>query len=299
MKYTNKFDLPKSLENFLNKNPHDSGGARFTVTGLLNPPRVEQLRKENYSNITEDISDKVMSLIGVATHLILSEGAADNEIAEERVFCEVDGVKISGQIDLQTPVDGGWRLTDYKTTSAYSIMSSSEGKLEHQQQLNCYAEMVERAKGVVVKELEVVAFARDWSRASVSRNPNYPKAPIVRIPIPLWDKETRSEYLTERVALHWFWDENYGTAKENIPECQASDMWERRFAVHEFKLNGEPRKNPKSRFETKDKALDYVLENAIKGTIIESDDKRTRCEGNYCGVNQFCKQWKEYNDDRG
>ena len=291
MKYTNKFNLPNSFLRFIEKNPYDPGDARFTGTSLLNSPRIEQLRKRNYAKLEEDLSDKVMSLIGVATHLILSDGAGPDEIAEERVFCDVNGTRVSGQIDLQTPISGGWRFSDYKTTSAYSIMSNSYGKIVYQQQLNLYAEMAERAKGIVVKELEVIAIARDWTRSSVERNPKYPKSPVVRIPIDLWDKDVRSSYLEERVGIHLSFSES-----EDLPECTPNDMWERRFAVHEFKLNGDPRKNPKSRFESKSKAEDFIFDNALDATIIESNDRRIRCEGNYCGVNKFCKQWKDYNE---
>jgi hypothetical protein len=292
MKITNHLKLPQALLRFADKHSYDPGDSDFTASSLIEHPRITRLKAIHRDEMSDDISNMVMSLVGTAWHAIAADGAAPNDIVEERIFTHISGAKVSGAIDLQVPSDGGIKIIDYKTTSAISVMMNPGGKDSWEQQLNIYAELVERVKGVEVTELEVVILCRDWTRAQVARSKTYPKSAVVSIPVWLWDKSDRKKFLEERVQLHLKYFEEF-----DLPECTPEDRWENRFAVHEMKLDGSPRKNPKTRSATRGKAEAYINKNDLKATIIEGDSKRTRCEENYCGVADFCNQWKGVRDD--
>jgi len=197
---TNKHNLPEAFRNFEKRNPHTSGGADYTVTTLIDSPRISSLKELHGDEVDEDVSDRIMAILGTAVHKILETGVGYGETPEQRFHTEVGGVEISGQVDLQTECSNGVLLSDYKTTSAFVVQKFPHGKPEHERQLNTYAYLARR-NGVKVSGLEVVAIIRDWSDGNARRSSEYPENPVVRIPIRMWDKAEAEEYVIGRVAL--------------------------------------------------------------------------------------------------
>jgi hypothetical protein len=56
--------------------------------------------------------------------------------------------------------------------------------------------------GHEINQLEVIGIFRDWRKTEAERNPDYPQAAIMAIPVPLWSLEDAEEYITERVYMH-------------------------------------------------------------------------------------------------
>jgi hypothetical protein len=292
MKKTNVHNLPSVFERFDEAHAYSSGGSDYSVTTLIDSPRIKRLRSEHYSDIEEDVSQKVWSILGTAVHAILQDGAEKDQVVEERFFAdiEVEGAKVSvsGQVDLQTPVgtgsNRGMILSDYKTTGAYAVQANPEGKPEHIKQLNLYAALA-RLNGVKVSGLEIIAIIRDWSAAGLDRNADYPVAPIVRIPIGMWDEDDAYEYLKDRVAQH---------QNPNLQECTYEEMWAKPpvFALHEMAKTGGLRKRATKLFDNLTDAEEKSLD--IPGSVVVSRPRVfTRCEGNYCNVSKFCEQFAE------
>jgi len=288
MKLTNKYHLPEAFTRFSERNPHDSEGADITVTSLIDSPQIHRLRTEYADELSEDISDNVMSILGTAVHEILRQGAGEESIVEERLHMEMDGMKISGQIDLQSPTDEGAIITDWKTCSTSAIQFNPTGKREWIEQLNCYAQLL-RANERKVAKLEVIAILRDWSRANLKRYANYPKAPVVRMPIIMWSEHAIVSYLHGRIGAH---------LNENS-ECWPEERWQQpsKFAVHSSSAT-----RAKKVCSTRDEANQYVDEQTRKSSRVnlyvhERPAINTRCEGNYCGVSSFCPQWAREKGD--
>ena len=275
------------FERFDNANAHTKEGADFSVTGLIDSPRVQRLRASHYQERVEDISQRAWSILGTAVHAILEGGAEPEQIVEERFHAEIKTalgtVSVSGQVDLQTPTPDGYVISDYKTTSAYAVQANPQGKIEHIRQLNCYAALA-RMNGVEVSSLEVIAIVRDWSAAGASRSPDYPIAPIIRIPIEMWADDEAELYLQSRAEAH---------QSKDLPECTPTDMWARPqvFAVHELAKNGELRKRASKLFDNQTDAESMSL-GLIGSKVVERPRKFARCEGDYCGVSQWCEQYK-------
>jgi hypothetical protein len=291
MKVTNNYGLPETITNVLARPQYSKGKANLSVTELMSSPRIVQLKRRHWEELTEDASDMVWSLFGTAIHNILEHGKDEHHIVEERVFTQVDGFTISGAIDLQEVYEDGTVISDYKTSSVYSVMNQ---KIDWEYQLNCYAYLLHKAKGVTVKKLQIVAIVRDWARRDTVRE-GYPKAPIVVIDIPLWSVERQEAYIKQRIHLQEsaFFDIEVGS---DIAECTPEEMWEKPeyFAVK--KDGGVRAKSVHEKQEDAERALAQASEKAKKGETFLIEHRpgaRTRCEG-FCQVAAFCSQHKKY-----
>jgi hypothetical protein len=107
MKLTNNFHLPETIINVIKRPQYTKGKSNLSMTELLNSPRIVQLKRKHWDDLTEDAADMVWSLFGTALHNILEHGKDDHHIVEERVFAEIDGMTISGAIDLQEVEEDG------------------------------------------------------------------------------------------------------------------------------------------------------------------------------------------------
>jgi hypothetical protein len=276
MPITNKYDLPQSLLNAVERFSYSRGKSDMSVTQLIDSPRIVKLKEQHKDEITSDISDEIWRLVGSALHLIAESNTGGTEKAEERIFSEVGGITISGGIDMQRTSDGRNVIGDYKFTSSYSVIS---GKIEWERQLNCYAWLVEKEKNISVDGLEIYAIVRDWNKRKVGER-GYPIAPIVKVPVNLWPFEVRDQYVKRRVLIHT-------TATENTL-CSDEEMWrsDTKWAVVNPKL-----KRALKVCNTEEEAINVSKSKAGSG-IERRDGRYVRCEGNYCSVSQFCSQYK-------
>ena len=286
MKLTNKFNLPDTFVNVLNRPTYSKGKAHLSVTELISSPRIVQLRKKHWEELEEDVSDRVWAIFGTAVHSILEQGKDDHHIIEQRLHAALDGWNISGAVDLQTIEDEGITVSDYKTTGAWAVMNE---KSDWEQQLNIYAWLVERVKQTPVKKIEIVAIIRDWNRRDAQIREGYPEAPIKVIDIPLWTYEARENFIKARISLHS--DALFAAETgEDLPLCTPSEMWQKE-TIWAVKKTGNKRAT--NVFEKEDEA-NKKIEALGKGYEIEvRKGERTRC-ANFCQVSSKCSQYQEY-----
>lgn len=286
MKLTNKFNLPDTFINVIQRPTYSRGDSEISVTEILSPPQLVQLRRRHAEDIEEDAADRVWSLFGSACHNILQHGADSNHIVEERLFTTFEGWRISGQIDLQEiQPDGTLVISDYKVTSAWAVQQE---KTEWVDQLNLYAWLVETTKSVSVSGLQIVGIVRDWSRRDAANKEGYPQAPIVVLDIPLWDHETREQFVRTRLNLHN--EANFAVVSGQMPACTSDEMWEKPTTYAVMKEGG---KRAKRVFESLDKAEAFLAEQKGTHYVETREGGRTRCES-FCQVASFCDQWKNY-----
>lgn len=300
MKITNKWGLPDTIVRAAKADDYSRGAARKSVTQLINSPKIDILRRQHYSKLTTDVSDMVWQLLGKGVHAILEKGVTEEHISEERLFMEIDGWLISGALDVQHMPEGivldsgkkPIRIQDYKVCSYYSV---KEPKDAWEQQQNIYAELVEQVKpDCEVISLQIIAIIRDWSRSMAKRDKTYPQSPILPIDLPLWDRDRRMDYIRQRVRVHQE-AEISAQLGEELPECDYSDMWtsETTFAVKK-----EGAKRAKSVHTDFLEASDFVAANPGYQVEVRHGD-RVRCSGNYCGVADFCEQYRRYKEETG
>lgn len=285
MKFTNKHNLPEPLVRALSQNKYSSGGARASITTLIGSPQVAILKKEHAGEIEVDVMDRLWSLFGTTVHNIIEEGSAGlaDYIAEERIFSEVDGWEISGGIDVQHFLDGRVGVRDWKVTSAYAVMN---GKADWERQLNAYAYLIEKEKGVPVGDIKIGAIIRDWKRYEAEIKPDYPRNPVEMIDIPLWPYEERERYILDRVRLH----KDAQRAREwgePLPECTPEEMWERPTVWAVIKPGA---LRARSVHQTEEEAEANLKPGYVKEGRPGS---RVKCES-YCEVSQWCAQHQAF-----
>ena len=289
MKITNKHGIPDTFVNVLKRPTYSKGRAHLSATQLLNSPKIVALTKKFEDELEQDVSDMVWSIFGTAIHGVLEHGKDDNHIVEERLHTTFDGWRISGAIDLQI-VTGQDTISirDYKTTSAWAVMNE---KIEWEQQLNIYAWLVEICKLKIVDSIGIVAIIRDWSRREAAKNPDYPQSPVKEIPINLWPYQQREDFISERISKHSECEFHMETDEE-LPPCTPEEMWEKPTTYALKKKGGVRAIKVYETMEDAERACDEkVHEIEVRlGT-------RTRCES-FCPVNNYCQQWRDYQESR-
>lgn len=282
MKITNRYDLPQPLVEMMSKDRYSKGASEYSVTGLLSPPKVQRLREQYDDALEQDISEMLYAFLGTALHSRFEEIKTKNFIKEERLFTELEGTKISGAIDIQEVTPAGIILWDYKFTSVWSVMKE---KREWVEQLNLYKWLVETVKRERVVGLKVCAMLRDYTKYETKEN--YPQSPITVVDIPVWDSYTAETFVRDRLRMH----QKAKVARDFSEELQDCTDEERWMSETVFAVKREGRKTAIKLFKSIEEAND--LAEKEKGYVETRKGEPKRCTGNYCGVNQWCKQYQK------
>jgi hypothetical protein len=287
MKITNKFNVPETLVALASRDYYTKGQSDYSVTEIISPPRIQRLRRKHFEEIEQDVSDMLWMLLGTALHVVAERSEVSGHTNEERLSAGIDGIILSGAIDLQKDEADGITITDYKFTSAWALMND---KPEWEQQQNIYKYLVERVKKKPVKGLKICALIRDWSRRDAQNKPDYPQAPIQIVDIPMWTFDRTEAFIKERVEMH---RDSKVSADwgEELPLCTEEERWVRQ-TTYAVKKDG--RKTAIRVFDTQDEADALLKEmpEKDKGFIEIRKGEAVRCTGNFCGVSQWCSQYQ-------
>lgn len=274
MNLTNVYNLPDAIVRAVKNDPYDPGTCDITVTKLISSPRKVQLEKRHAKELTQDVSDRVWSLLGQSVHKVL-ERAEVKAVTEKRLAIERQGSIISGQFDRLVVEKG--LLQDYKVTSVYAARDGA--KAEWEAQLNVLGTIL-REHGYVINALEVVVIMRDWSKSRTG-NGDYPDAPIMTISVPLWSEERCECYIDERIRLHQM-------AEYELPECSPEERW---YTGDSWALMKETRKTAVKVYDTEIEADEALKAAGDKHYLEHRPGKNIRCE-NYCCCAKWCDQYQ-------
>jgi hypothetical protein len=250
----------------------------FSVTDLIQPPRITQLTRRHWDEIEIDASDRIWVLLGSAIHYILEHGETPDSEREKPLTAEIDNLPIVGRPDLSHQLTT-W---DYKITSAWSMVFESEGRTDWHAQLNLYR-WLRLKNNLPTEKLQVCAILRDWQQ-SKAYDANYPPIPVAIIDIPIWPDEKVESYLKERIRMHL---EAEKLPDDELPLCTTDDMWSKPTTYAIMKPN---RKTAVRVCYSREEAEQKMFEGEY---IVERPGKRSRCLG-YCDVRAWCNQFKEY-----
>ena len=288
MKITNKHGVPETLVSLANKQYYSKGKANYSVTEIISPPRIQRLRMRHNDEMEQDVADMLWQLLGSALHVVAERGEHPDYITEERLNASVDGIILSGAIDIQKVTPKGIIITDYKFTSAWALR---QDKFEWEAQQNIYAWLVNKVKEKPVVGVQICALIRDWSRREASVKPDYPQAPIQVIDLPQWDLERTEAYIKERITLHMDSkvQDDWG---EDLPLCSAEERWVRGDA---WAVMREGKKRASKVCETEEEAKEVMasIPEKEKPYIEKRAGEAIRCTGDFCGVSKWCNQYQE------
>lgn len=285
MKLTNKLGLPQPIVKAVSNDGYNSGDCDISVTSLLKPAQIRALEQRHEGQLEEDVSDRIWSLLGQVVHGIL-ERAEETAIAEERLYIDVEGWKVGGQMDRFLLKEG--LLQDYKFTTVYKIRDGVPE--EYAKQLNIYAHIL-RKNGKKVAKLQIVAILRDWSKNQYNREGDpYPAQQVVLLDVPIIPDEEVAEYIKERVLLH---KEAASLPSDKLPECSKEDRWAKDDTWAIMKKG-----NKKAvRLCYNEDAAQMALESAGPGHYIQfRRGKSVRCKS-YCAAAPFCQQYKKIQEE--
>lgn len=282
MKITNVHNVPQPLMTLASREYYSKGAAQYSVTEIMSPPKIRRLREKHDQDITQDVSEMLWSLLGSALHVVMERGDTEGWTKEERLFAEVDGVTISGAIDLQEETPEGIIIYDYKFTSAWAVMQAKE---EWAQQLNIYKWLVETVKGKKVVGLKICALVRDYSKHA--RKEGYPAAPIAVVDVPMWNSGWTLDYIKGRLEMHREakMKADFG---EDLQDCTSEEQW---MSETTYAVKRDGRKTAIRVLKSLDEATLMAVKE--KGYVETRHGEPRRCTGNYCSVAPWCKQYQE------
>lgn len=271
MKITNKANLPQALVEAIKNDGYTKGGADFSTTELAVPSRIVALKRKFADQIEEDAADLIYALIGKLGHSIL-EHAGTADIIEKRLFWEVDGKTVSGQVDVVESTV----LEDWKFTSIYTSKAGVKFEWTAQASVNRY---LCHKNGIPITKARYIAIYRDWSRPKVKRERDYPQNQVEVFDVPMWSLEETEKWICERIKSH-------EDAMITLPFCTDEERWARGGGVAVMKKG---RKTALRVLPSEGAALDYMREQADTKNLYTETRAGTnmRCE-NYCSVMPFC-----------
>lgn len=264
MKRTNEYGIPDAIVTAVETDPYSRGEAEYSVTDLIKPPQMVRLWREHGEDVVVDVRDEVWRLLGQGVHSVLERAGVKTQ--ERRLFATVGGVRISGQIDVLD----GTKIDDYKVTSVYSYQQGL--KPEWEQQTNLYAWLCGE-NGIAITQVKIIVILRDWMK-SRAEGADYPRSPVIVVPVPLWTPEKQRAFVEERVALH---------TSTAVSPCTDEERWARGSYLH-TKPNGKTKA-----YDTAAAALAAVEKDG--GTVKPQEPTYVRCAG-WCGVAPWCNQFK-------
>jgi hypothetical protein len=278
---TNKHNVPEPLVTLASREYYSKGASAYSVTEIMSPPKIKRLREQYNDEVEQDVSDMLWSMLGSALHVVMERGLTPGYIPEQRLFYDLDGVTVSGQIDLQHETPTGIVLIDYKFTSAWAVMQE---KAEWEQQLNVYKWLVEKSKRRTVVGLKICSFIRDFSRHD--KRDDYPDSPIHMVDIPMWDSARTEAYVRERLDMHRTTKMNMEMGQE-LQDCSPEERW---MSETVYAVKREGRKTAIRVFKSIEEANELAIKE--KGYVEKRLGEPKRCTGNYCGVARWCSQYQ-------
>ena len=278
--YGNRHKLPDPVAAVLTTDRYSKGASHCSVTELLQGPKIRILRKDG---IHEDVIDRLWSSLGTAWHQYAEQAlqGLPNYIVEERYYHTVLDWVVSGQVDIQSPLnDGTWCIYDWKVTTESKIERGVAAEWE--EQLNCYAYLINQTTGRTISKAQVIAVIRDHKR-----NVFKPRqaGPVQIMDIRLWPVEQQAEYINQRVKLHQQAEEAH-VFGEKLPDCTEQEQWR---MPDKFAVMKEGGTRAVKVFDTQEEASDRLVQ-IENGWIEVRSGIARKCEGNYCGVALKCEQ---------
>lgn len=254
-------------------------GADISVTELLSPPRVKQLKDAHHDEIDIDASDRLHALMGSAIHLLIAK--TPFTCSSLRLHSQWMGKErnwwVSGEIDLY---EDGY-IWDFKPIRAAAVFDGP--REEWTQQLNVYRIMAEEA-GMKVLGLKACPYVRDYTPVERMREPRYPAASMVSMDVPLWTRDQARAFIQYRLTEH----------EKLMPECTHEERWAK---PNQWALMTAASKRAVGLYDTKEKAEIQMLarQQANPGRkfwVVERKAESIRCKY-YCDFWRFCDIGRE------
>jgi hypothetical protein len=281
MRITNIHKLPQPFVDLVSEDSYNKGEAQYSTTQLIGPPKVSVLFSRHHAEVVEDASDRVWTMSGTAKHYVLEQIAKRNPsryIVEKRMYLDVDGIKVGGQIDLYDSETE--TLYDWKESGVWKALSDDKFEWTAQGNIN---KLLCEANGVYPKKLCNIIIMKDWKLREAKIKPEYPQCAIQSIELPIWKPEETLAYIKSRIAAHEA--ARASSHDDEIPHCSERERWQREDVFAVLKTKDAKRAVSGGIYNDYESAKSHASK--IGGVVEERRGEPTRCL-NYCRVRQWC-----------
>lgn len=289
MEFTNKYDLPKYVVDWLTYDNYDYEEGTISATGLMSPPRQYALKSKYKEELKMDCSDLIAARYGTAIHSGFEVVPMVNVDKEKRMYKEIvvgkEIIKLSGKPDIILNINlPEQKLVDIKSTSVWGYILGSKAQ-DYQKQLSIYRYLA-KYSGYNITEAEVCMIFTDWSKTRAKEKDDYPQTRIKVMPIILWSIEETEKYILERLSILM---EAKNTHENCLPYCTEEELWRK---PTEYKVMITGGKKATRICDSEEFATNYIQSKGlINAYILKKVHQAKRC--GYCNVRPFCKQYKE------
>ena len=295
-----KMDGIKPLFDAINvhRTNYSSGGADYSVTTLLNPPRIVHLEKRHLSKIDRYVKEQLGSYIGTAIHeyteRCLNKIPNSPYKCEERLAVTIEDRVVSGAYDI-VRIDSAEDMYDIKTTSTWKAIFGDKFDWTAQQNMYRYLYWLHHKKKL--RTIRIIAFFMDWSAREMQRyGGKYPREKAEEYSLPRWGIDKTYKYMVERVKIMKAEED---TPDDQLPLCSYEDMWSK---PDKYAVKAINRKNALRVCDSEKEAEEWLSEYLTKDTCKHKISQlylecrpavRTRCE-HWCPCNKYCNQYHDY-----
>jgi hypothetical protein len=218
MKINNRFAYPETIVQAIKNDGYNKGNSDYSATELIKPARIRALEKKYADVLETDVDDQMFLLYGKMGHEIVERAGMSimNMLIEKRFFMDIDGKKVSAQIDSLS-LEADDTLIDWKFTTVFGFKLDTLPKPEWIYQLNIQAELL-RTNGLNPKKLQIWGLLRDWRPGEKKKDPKmYPNKAAFHT-IQMMTSENIRAYIKKRIKAH-------EEALIDLPECSEEDHW--------------------------------------------------------------------------
>lgn len=289
----------------------------YSVTDLINPPRLTALRKRHAHEVTKDPQTQVGALIGTAIHELFEKNLKvaavydDKYVLERTVqdFVYIDDDQYSPSMEKRL-ITGRFdvlydqkEMTDIKSCSTWKKIFDPKFE-DWTMQQNLYAYLLSQ-RNIFVEKISVLVIYKDWS-VGLTRDRTYPQQQVIEYELPLWDFMETGMILQKKVEEHVACE---NLADHELPACPEKDTWARfpggatkQFAIMQSvkakradKVFKEGTINDVYKYVQERQAGQIAKKKPLpKSAFIEvRHAQRKRCE-TYCPFNKFCNHYGKY-----
>jgi hypothetical protein len=169
------------------------------VTTLMGAPLQRYLNARYWHQLEVKASETMNAIQGQLGHLLFDK-VETTTISKIPLQVEHNGFTIKGEADYYDPIL--FTLGDNKFKQVNSVTAqriSKDDSLERQ--LNIYCWMA-RKMGYDVRHLQGDIYINGWTVYRSYGDSAYPKAPYVKLSIPIWEEPFTANYVSERLKVH-------------------------------------------------------------------------------------------------
>ncbi len=279
MRYTNKHNFPKYVEEWLSNDEYDYEDNTISATTLMSPPRMWALKKLHWEDLEMDIADLIASRYGTALHDSVEKTKISNAIQEQRFRTKIDGKVITGKFDLMIDMDKSEKkLVDIKSTSVWTHIYGSRDE-DYKTQMSIYRFLARKNGHNVGTKAEIMMVFTDWSASKARKDPEYPQSRILIKPVDLWSDEETEEYIKGRIkALE--------DAEIDPPNCTEEELWQDKTKYAVMKKG---RISAVKLHDSQEASDEHMLSLSEDHYVEVRQGKVKRC--NYCSARTVCAQY--------